>query len=50
MKLIRSKGVGVFFYTQLPADVPDEVLSQLGARVQHALQAFTRRTSKRWPR
>lgn len=41
VKLIRSKGVGVFFCTQLPTDVPDEVLSQLGARVQHALRAFT---------
>ncbi|MGV0770310.1 helicase HerA-like domain-containing protein [Mycobacterium syngnathidarum] len=41
VKLIRSKGVGVFFCTQLPTDVPNEVLSQLGARVQHALRAFT---------
>src|SRR5246500_2778965 len=41
VKLIRSKGVGVFFCTQLPTDVPDDVLSQLGARVQHALRAFT---------
>ncbi|WP_084613918.1 helicase HerA-like domain-containing protein [Nakamurella lactea] len=41
VKLIRSKGVGVFFCTQLPTDVPDAVLSQLGARVQHALRAFT---------
>lgn len=41
VKLIRSKGVGVFFCTQLPADVPNNVLSQLGARVQHALRAFT---------
>lgn len=41
VKLIRSKGVGVFFSTQLPTDVPDAVLSQLGARVQHALRAFT---------
>ncbi|WP_084351003.1 helicase HerA-like domain-containing protein [Millisia brevis] len=41
VKLIRSKGVGVFFCTQLPTDVPKEVLSQLGARVQHALRAFT---------
>ncbi|XVV05091.1 helicase HerA-like domain-containing protein [Actinosynnema sp. CA-248983] len=41
VKLIRSKGVGVFFCTQLPTDVPDSVLSQLGARVQHALRAFT---------
>ncbi|MGX7827270.1 helicase HerA-like domain-containing protein [Actinokineospora sp. 24-640] len=41
VKLIRSKGVGVFFCTQLPSDVPNAVLSQLGARVQHALRAFT---------
>ena len=41
VKLIRSKGVGVFFCTQLPTDLPNDVLSQLGARVQHALRAFT---------
>ncbi|MFF0543289.1 helicase HerA-like domain-containing protein [Nocardia thailandica] len=41
VKLIRSKGVGVFFCTQLPTDIPNLVLSQLGARVQHALRAFT---------
>ncbi|TDP97883.1 helicase HerA-like domain-containing protein [Labedaea rhizosphaerae] len=41
VKLIRSKGVGVFFCTQLPTDLPNGVLSQLGARVQHALRAFT---------
>ncbi|WP_276062145.1 helicase HerA-like domain-containing protein [Mycolicibacter longobardus] len=41
VKLIRSKGVGVFFCTQLPTDVPNTVLSQLGARIQHALRAFT---------
>jgi uncharacterized protein len=41
VKLIRSKGVGVFFCTQLPTDVPAPVLSQLGARIQHALRAFT---------
>ncbi len=41
VKLIRSKGVGVFFCTQLPTDVPAGVLSQLGARIQHALRAFT---------
>jgi DNA helicase HerA-like ATPase len=41
VKLIRSKGVGVFFCTQLPTDLPNPVLSQLGARVQHALRAFT---------
>ncbi|CAM4250497.1 Ornithine/acetylornithine aminotransferase [Mycobacterium basiliense] len=41
VKLIRSKGVGVFFCTQLPTDLPNTVLSQLGARIQHALRAFT---------
>jgi hypothetical protein len=41
VKLIRSKGVGVFFCTQLPTDLPAPVLSQLGARIQHALRAFT---------
>jgi DNA helicase HerA-like ATPase len=41
VRLIRSKGVGVFFVTQLPTDLPDEVLSQLGHRVQHAVRAFT---------
>jgi DNA helicase HerA-like ATPase len=41
VRLIRSKGVGVFFITQLPTDLPDEVLSQLGHRVQHAVRAFT---------
>jgi DNA helicase HerA-like ATPase len=41
IRLIRSKGVGIFFVTQVPADVPDEVLGQLGNRVQHALRAFT---------
>ncbi len=45
-RLIRSKGVGVFFITQNPADVPDPVLSQLGNRVQHALRAFTARDRK----
>jgi len=43
---VRSKGVGVFFVTQLPDDVPDEVLAQLGNRVQHALRAFTPRDAK----
>ncbi len=42
-RLIRSKGVGVFFVTQNPADVPESVLGQLGNRVQHALRAFTGR-------
>jgi DNA helicase HerA-like ATPase len=41
VRLIRSKGVGVFFVTQVPDDVPSEVLGQLGNRVQHALRAFT---------
>lgn len=41
VKLIRSKGVGVYFITQQPSDVPDPVLAQLGNRVQHALRAFT---------
>jgi hypothetical protein len=41
VRLIRSKGVGVFFVTQTPSDVPAEVLAQLGNRVQHALRAFT---------
>ena len=40
-RLIRSKGVGVYFVTQNPADVPDDILGQLGNRVQHALRAFT---------
>ena len=46
IRLIRSKGVGVFFITQNPADVPSSVLSQLAARVQHALRAFTPRDQK----
>ena len=41
VRLIRSKGVGVFFVTQTPKDVPSDVLAQLGNRVQHALRAFT---------
>lgn len=41
IKLIRSKGVGIFFCTQNPIDVPDSILSQLGLKVQHALRAFT---------
>jgi DNA helicase HerA-like ATPase len=40
-RLIRSKGVGVYFVTQNPADVPEDILGQLGNRVQHALRAFT---------
>jgi DNA helicase HerA-like ATPase len=46
VRLIRSKGVGVFFVTQNPADVPETVLGQLGNRVQHALRAFTPRDQK----
>ena len=46
VKLIRSKGVGVFFVTQNPLDVPDSVLAQLGNRVQHALRAYTPREQK----
>jgi uncharacterized protein len=46
IRLIRSKGVGVFFITQNPLDVPDIVLGQLGNRVQHALRAFTPRDQK----
>ncbi|MDO9224449.1 MAG: DUF853 family protein [Pseudomonadota bacterium] len=45
-RLIRSKGVGVYFVTQNPADVPDKVLGQLGNRVQHALRAFSTRDQK----
>jgi DNA helicase HerA-like ATPase len=41
VRLVRSKGVGIFFVTQVPADVPDSVLGQLGNRIQHALRAFT---------
>ena len=46
VRLIRSKGVGVYFITQNPIDLPDEVLSQLGNRVQHALRSFTPRDQK----
>ena len=46
VRLIRSKGVGIYFITQNPADVPDTVLGQLGNRVQHALRAFTPRDQK----
>lgn len=46
VRLIRSKGVGIFFVTQNPLDVPDSVLGQLGNRVQHALRAFTPRDQK----
>lgn len=46
VRLIRSKGVGVYFISQLPDDVPDQVLGQLGNRLQHALRAFTPRDQK----
>src|SRR3546814_10821819 len=46
VRLIRSKGVGVYFVTQNPVDVPEDVAGQLGNRVQHALRAFTPRDQK----
>ncbi len=46
VKLVRSKGVGVYFVTQNPVDIPDEVLAQLGNRVQHALRAYTPKEAK----
>ena len=46
VKLIRSKGVGIYFCTQNPADVPEEVLGQLGMKIQHALRAFTAKDRK----
>lgn len=46
VKLIRSKGVGIYFVTQLPTDIPDSVLSQLGNKVQHALRAYTPKDQK----
>jgi hypothetical protein len=46
VRLVRSKGVGVFFVTQNPLDIPDSILGQLGNRVQHALRAFTPRDQK----
>ncbi|MGV0755210.1 helicase HerA-like domain-containing protein [Empedobacter brevis] len=46
VKLIRSKGVGLYFVTQVPGDVPDAVLSQLGLKVQHALRGFTAKDRK----
>ncbi len=46
VRLIRSKGVGVYFVTQSPADIPDEVLGQLGLKIQHALRAYTPREQK----
>ena len=46
VRLIRSKGVGVYFVTQNPADIPDSVLAQLGNKVQHALRAYTPKEQK----
>ena len=46
VKLIRSKGVGIFFCTQTPTDVPDEILGQLGLKIQHSLRAFTAKDRK----
>jgi len=46
VRLIRSKGVGVYFITQSPADIPEDILGQLGNRVQHALRAFTPKDQK----
>jgi DNA helicase HerA-like ATPase len=46
VRLIRSKGIGVYFVTQNPSDIPDSILGQLGNRVQHALRAFTPRDQK----
>ncbi|MCG9970217.1 helicase HerA-like domain-containing protein [Christiangramia crocea] len=46
IKLIRSKGVGIYFVTQNPADIPEEVLGQLGLKIQHALRAFTAKDRK----
>lgn len=46
VKLIRSKGVGIYFITQNPADIPDSVLAQLGNRIQHALRSFTAKQRK----
>ncbi|WP_137971256.1 helicase HerA-like domain-containing protein [Pseudomonas sp. F(2018)] len=46
VRLIRSKGVGVYFVTQSPSDLPDEVLAQLGLRIQHGLRAFTAKEQK----
>jgi DNA helicase HerA-like ATPase len=46
IKLIRSKGIGIFFVTQNPADIPNDVLGQLGMKIQHALRAFTAKDRK----
>jgi DNA helicase HerA-like ATPase len=47
VKLIRSKGIGIYFITQNPMDVPSGVLAQLGLKIQHALRAFTAKTDNR---
>jgi DNA helicase HerA-like ATPase len=46
VRLIRSKGIGIYFCSQFPNDVPDEILGQLGNRIQHALRAYTPRDQK----
>ena len=46
VKLIRSRGVGIYFITQAPKDIPDGVLSQLGNKIQHALRAYTPKDEK----
>jgi DNA helicase HerA-like ATPase len=46
VRLVRSKGVGVFFVTQSPLDLPEAILGQLGLKIQHALRAFTPRDQK----
>ena len=46
IKLVRSKGIGIFFITQNPTDIPDDVLGQLGLKIQHALRAFTAKDRK----
>jgi DNA helicase HerA-like ATPase len=46
VRLIRSKGVGIYFITQSPSDIPDTVLSQLGNKIQHALRAYTPKDQK----
>ena len=47
VRLIRSKGVGIYFISQSPLDIPEEVLGQLGMKIQHALRAFTPKDKKR---
>ena len=46
IRLIRSKGVGIYFITQSPTDIPENILGQLGNRVQHALRAYTPKDQK----